>query len=100
MSGRATLRRDGEHRITLRVTVDLHLDTTAVAIALASYKGADVLAVATRKQLLEWARDGVESFGLDHICMGDTSEYVEETQAARGRLIELGVFPEPASSQL
>lgn len=93
MTTKATLRRDGIRRITLRVEVHLTLEMTAAAIAMASNAEVDEIKAAGRGKLLDWARCGVEDYGMDHVCMSDGDGYEAETEAARERLVELGVFP-------
>ncbi len=95
---RATMSRDGVPRITLRVGTRLGLDDMALAIALASYEDADIIATAGRARLLRWARDGVRQFGLDHLRMGDTDGYEDEIAAARKRLVEVGIFADAAAA--
>lgn len=89
-----TMSRDGVRRINLRVDVRLDLRDVAVAVAMASYEDAETIAEASRERLLAWARDGVRQLGLDHIRLGDADGYEEELDAARRRLVELGIFPE------
>jgi len=95
VSKNATLWSDGTHRVTLRVTVHLDLDVVAAAVAMASNKDVATIVSASRKQLLEWARCGVEEYGLDHIFLTGGSDYPEEAQVATRRLVELGMFPAP-----
>jgi hypothetical protein len=58
----------------------------------------DEIASAGRATLLGWIRDGVKDYGMDHICMSDGDGYEEETAAATARLVELGIFPAPATA--
>lgn len=90
---RATRSKDGAYRLDLRVPVRLDLDATAAAVALGAYVDADEIAVAGLRRLLGWARDGVGAHGVDRVYMGDTEGMEGEIEAARCRLVELGVFP-------
>ena len=90
---KATMSRDGVHRITLRVRERVDLDAVAFAIAMASYEDAETIANAGRTRLLGWARDGLRDFGFDHLVLGDADGYDAEIAAARPRLVELEIFP-------
>jgi hypothetical protein len=94
---RATRSKDGAYRLDLRVPVRLDLDSMATAVALGSFAAPDEIATAGLRRLLGWARDGVGAHGLDHIFMGDTEGMEDEIEAARSRLVDLGVFP-PATT--
>lgn len=89
----ATLWRDGQHRVTLRITTHLDHDAVAAAIAMGSYEDADTIASAGRRPLLEWARAGVQSYGMGYIRTAPAADFAPEVAAAKQRLAELGVFP-------
>ena len=89
----ATLWRDGQHRVTLRITTHLDHDAVAAAIAMGSYEDADTIASAGRRQLLEWARAGVQAYGTGYIRTAPIADYAPEVAAAKQRLVVLGVFP-------
>jgi len=92
----ATRSRDGIYRLDLRIPARINLHSVALAVALGSYAEADEIAIAGLRRLLGWARDAVCAHGLDHIQMGDTEGMEAEVEAARCRLVELGVFPPDA----
>ena len=92
-STNATLWRDGQHRVTLRITTHLDHDAVAAAIAMGSYEDADTIASAGRRQLLEWARAGVQSYGMGYIRTAPIADYAPEVAAAKQRLVVFGVFP-------
>jgi hypothetical protein len=94
---RATRSKDGVRRLDLRVPVRLDLDSMATAVA--PYADPDEIAAAGLRRLLGWARDGVGAHGLDHIFMGDTEGMEVEIEAARSRLVDLGVFPPTTASE-
>jgi len=93
----ATRSRDGVYRLDLRIPARIDLHSAAFAVALGSDGDVDKIAAAGLRRLLGWAREGIVTHGLDHIHMGDTEDMEEEIEAARCRLVELGVFP-PTSS--
>jgi len=89
----ATRSRDGIYRLDLRIPARIDLHAAAFAVALGSDGDADEIAAAGLRRLLGWAREGIGTCGLDHMHMGDTEDMEEEIEAARCRLVELGVFP-------
>lgn len=92
-AGKATRSRDGQYRLDLRVPVRVDLRAAAVAIALGSNADADEIAEAGAARALRWARDGIGTYGLDHVHMGDTDGIEAEIEAAERRLVDLGIFP-------
>jgi hypothetical protein len=91
---KATMSKDGMARISLRVEVRLSLDETATAVAMGSNEEPETIDSAGRERLLDWARDAVRNYGLDHIRMWDAAGYEDEAASARRRLVELGIFDE------
>ena len=90
----AALWRDGQHRVTLRITAHLDHEAVAAAIAMGSYEDADTIASAGRRRLLEWARAGVQAYGMGYIRTAPNADHAPEVAAAKQRLVELGVFPD------
>lgn len=90
---RATRRKDGTTRITIRIEAHLTVTDAATAIALGSYEGPDKIAGAGPRQLLAWIREGTLDYGIDALAMGDISGYEDEYEAATNRLVEVGIFP-------
>jgi hypothetical protein len=96
MARNATMSQDGAYRLDLRIPVRIPIIAAASAIAMISCENAETISKAGRARLLAWCRDGIESYGLDHIYMAEADDYLDERAAAAKRLVELGVFPPEA----
>lgn len=96
MTRNATISQDGTYRLDLRIPVRIPIIAAASAIAMMSCEDAETISKAGRERLLAWCREGVETYGLDHIYMAEADDYLDERAAAAKRLVELGVFPQAA----
>lgn len=93
---KATLRKNGEHMLTLRCTFHINLKT-ATALLADHCADTEEITLTTKVQAIDIIRRQIALHGDEMYYMDekhDEGEWEELKQVAAQRLVELGIFPQ------